>query len=345
MDRYISDNRHGEYRQVFRGAPEQAKQFQRWIRESIPWLHFNHVRRWLAVETNVILWSEEDGEHIQFIREALCHIAIDLQREHSPNATIMLPGYGHPLEWMPARKDRFPVAITNEGLEWTAEALLLRELCMIKVVEEITNKPDWWKNVRNAHIAKSWKREILALDWSKYMKYADFTSAMAERCIEELKLKADLYEKTGLIPVLDYSACVIKSDKVVSDGLKSAFTGIAREPKYVRSYSCLCDGGINIHQAHASLSPLVYGRSRILPNRTIKRINCLEACGEGDILPRPRNTGLDVEYQFRLYDDSYQWLPFDVTVSKKGNARIDGYINNLHPVKNKRLVLLGSKTR
>lgn len=93
----------------------------------------------------------------------------------------MLPGYGHPLEWMPARKDRFPVAITNEGLEWTAEALLLRELCMIKVVEEITNKPDWWKNVRNAHIAKSWKREILALDWSKYMKYADFTSAMAER--------------------------------------------------------------------------------------------------------------------------------------------------------------------
>lgn len=93
----------------------------------------------------------------------------------------MLPGFGQPLEWMPAYNKRFPVTITNEGLEWTARALLIRELCMLKVIEEITEKPDWSNNVRNGHVTTSWKKEVLALDWSKHIKYADFTSSMAEK--------------------------------------------------------------------------------------------------------------------------------------------------------------------
>lgn len=92
----------------------------------------------------------------------------------------MLPGYGHPLEWMPALNERSPVTMTNDGVEWTAKALLTRELCMLKVVEEVTAKPDWWEHVHTDHITKSWQREILALDWSRYKKYADFTSSMAE---------------------------------------------------------------------------------------------------------------------------------------------------------------------
>lgn len=80
---------------------------------------------------------------------------------------------------MPAAKDHFPVTITNDGRDWTAKALLIRELCMLKVVEEMTQKPDWWEHIRNPHATKSWGKEIPALDWSKYMKYADFTSAMA----------------------------------------------------------------------------------------------------------------------------------------------------------------------
>lgn len=86
---------------------------------------------------------------------------------------------------MPAAKDHFPVTITNNGRDWTAKALLIRELCILKVVEETTEKPEWWENISNTHITKSWEKEILALDWSKYMKYADFTSAMAKqvRCM------------------------------------------------------------------------------------------------------------------------------------------------------------------
>ncbi|KAM0513369.1 hypothetical protein ACHAPE_007831 [Trichoderma viride] len=343
MSQSVSRKKQEVYRDVFPGTAEQAKRFQDWIKEEIPWLHFTHVTLWLAAEMDIFILHEEDGEHIPIIREALAHIALDSQMEHSPDATIMRPGFGQPLEWMPADNKCFPVTITNEGLEWTARALLIRELCMLKVIEEITEKPDWSNNVRNSHVTTNWKKEILALDWSKHIKYADFTSSMAEKCIQELKLKADIYEKTGLIPVLDDSACVIKSNTVVSDGLKKAFAGIATELRYVDSYSCLYNGGLLVHQAHTSLCPLVYGRSRILPSRTIKHSNCLQACGEGDIIPRPRDTGLDVEYKFCLYDNSYQWLPFDVTISKKGNARIDSYINNLHPVKDKKLYSIISK--
>lgn len=51
---------------------------------------------------------------------------------------------------------------------------------MIKVIEEITNKPGWCDDVRHAHIAAKWKKEILGLDWSKYLSYADFTPSMAD---------------------------------------------------------------------------------------------------------------------------------------------------------------------
>nr|XP_036533157.1 Armadillo-like helical [Fusarium subglutinans]KAF5588819.1 Armadillo-like helical [Fusarium subglutinans] len=39
---------------------------------------------------------------------------------------------------------------------------------------------------------------------------------MADACIQELRIKADLYERTGLIPVYDYSAAVLKSDTIMT---------------------------------------------------------------------------------------------------------------------------------
>ncbi|KAK1237888.1 hypothetical protein MKX08_002467 [Trichoderma sp. CBMAI-0020] len=341
MDDSSSIDGSEEFRQRLFGTAEQARQFRQWIAETNQPLSLDNVNRWLSANIGILL--DDEYEAFIIVREALEHIARDLQKKYSPNATIRLPGYGLPLEWLPHTGPYCPVLLTNDGLQWGAAPLLIRELCMLKAMEEITDKPDWWKNVRDAHTAECWKREILALDWSKYMKYADFTSSMAEQCIQELKLTADLYEKTGLIPVFDNSACVIKSDKVVSHELKKAFAGIATELKYVDNYSSLHNGGLMVRQAHNSLFPLIYGRSQILPNRTIKLHNCLEACGQGDTIPRPRDPGLDAESRFRLYDNSYQWLPFDVTISKNGNARIDSYINNLHPVKNKKLYSIISK--
>lgn len=89
--------------------------------------------------------------------------------------------------------------------------------------------------------------------------------------------------------------------------------------------------GISFHLIDPSIYPLTYDRSRILPDRTINLTNCLEACGKGDILQsiwgpdeKDRPSG--------IFDCFSQWLPCDVIVDETGNAKVDSYINNLHPV-------------
>lgn len=47
-------------------------------------------------------------------------------------------------------------------------------------IEEITNKSDWWVKVHDAEIAARWKAEALEMNWAAFLKYADFTPAMAD---------------------------------------------------------------------------------------------------------------------------------------------------------------------
>lgn len=70
--------------------------------------------------------------------------------------------------------------IGERGVQGAAPALLVREICMLKVVEDITNKPEWWSDVRKTKVTTIWKNEMLRLKWRNYLKYADFTSSMAD---------------------------------------------------------------------------------------------------------------------------------------------------------------------
>lgn len=88
--------------------------------------------------------------------------------------------------------------------------------------------------------------------------------------------------------------------------------------------------GVAFHLIDPSRCPLIYNRSRILPNRCIDVSNCLKACGKGDILSSlwdPENGK-----GCHLFDNSFQWLPCDVIVDDTGTAKINSYINNLHPI-------------
>lgn len=91
---------------------------------------------------------------------------------------LQLPGFGLPLGVMPDK--HFPVFVTTEEKTWTAVTLLIREVCMLKLVEELTNKPEWWIKVRNPEIAQRWKQEALQVNWEDYREHADFTPAMAD---------------------------------------------------------------------------------------------------------------------------------------------------------------------
>lgn len=81
---------------------------------------------------------------------------------------------------MPPMDHRFPVLIGDDNYDWKAATLLIREVCMLKFVEEITNKAQWWEKVFNPQVAEKWKQEALEMNWKEYRNYADFTPTMAE---------------------------------------------------------------------------------------------------------------------------------------------------------------------
>ncbi|KAK4085549.1 uncharacterized protein Triagg1_539 [Trichoderma aggressivum f. europaeum] len=187
-----------------------------------------------------------------------------------------------------------------------------------------------WANVRDTLTTDKWKKEILGLDWSNYILHADFTPSMAEWCIEELRHKADLYQKTGLIPVLDHAACVIKSDKLVPEALNHELSIGSQKLLQVISNGEISHGGFAFDLIDPSICPLMYNRSRILPDRLIDLTDCLEACGGGDTLASLWDPNNDTSCED--FDTSFQWLPCNVIMDDAGHAKINSYINNLHPI-------------
>ncbi|KAG8422980.1 hypothetical protein J3459_009899 [Metarhizium acridum] len=214
---------------------------------------------------------------------------------------------------------------------------------MLKFMEDITNKPEWWRKVRDPNIAARWKQEVLGLNWAEYRKHGDFTyKNMAEMCIRELCKKAASYEETSLIPVIDHSTCVAKSDKLVSDDLTERLKTAVRSLEHVadsdKDWHPESDGKV-LDLVHPSLFPLLYGRSRIMRHQRIGLDECLNFCGHGFLLDKP---GDDSESQLEATIDwrgapievvspSFQWLPCDVVIDENGRATIESYINNLHP--------------
>lgn len=94
-----------------------------------------------------------------------------------------LPGFGLPLDEEPEFDDMFPVmrlASQDSGRTWLARTLTIREVLMLAFVEEITNKPEWWRKVKDTSITNKWKSEALSADWSHINRYGEFVEPMAD---------------------------------------------------------------------------------------------------------------------------------------------------------------------
>ncbi|TFK36202.1 hypothetical protein BDQ12DRAFT_725247 [Crucibulum laeve] len=102
---------------------------------------------------------------------------------------------------------------------------------------------------------------------------------------------------------------------------------------------------------HPSLFPLVYGRSRILKESVTSLDDCIERCGEGEVIPVPPrdrkakaekvdDDGFDANFKWlsNPYSRRFQWLPCEVDISgEEDSVKITSYINNLHPRHHKNL--------
>lgn len=92
--------------------------------------------------------------------------------------SLLFPGFGLPLNCMPDQ--HFPVLVADSPDGWTAKTLLIREVCMLRLVEELTNKPEWWIKVHDEAITQRWVNEALEVNWAGYVEHADFTVEMAQ---------------------------------------------------------------------------------------------------------------------------------------------------------------------
>ncbi|PHH89909.1 hypothetical protein CDD83_4999 [Cordyceps sp. RAO-2017] len=315
----------------------QYRQFLEWLgRKEGCWPNYAEVKSHVnsAFSTTAPSWQ------IKMLLDSAISKVVP-QPDPTPEHPLKLPGYGLPLGYLPPSSSRFPILMGISKRDWAARTLLVREVCMLRFMEDITNKPEWWMKVRDPRISGKWMREAQRMDWGQYRRHGDFTKKMAVACMQELRRKADLYEETGLIPVLDYSACVVKSDRLMPqdliDRLKDAVRSLEDVPEDRRDWHPGSDGKV-LDLVHPSLWPLLYGKSRIMRNQRIGLKECLDFCGRGFLMPRT-----DGKDDASVWDwlgkellpsvsTKFQWLPCDVVIDEEGHAKIDSYINNLHPV-------------
>ncbi|KAI8667366.1 hypothetical protein LRP88_00882 [Fusarium phalaenopsidis] len=258
----------------------------------------------------------------------------------SSDEKIAVIGLGLLHNYTPLDKEVFPGLVGDHT--WCAVTLTIRERCMLKFIEDITNKPEWWIKVQDPEISARWAKEVLEMPWTEFHEHASFSEAMADACILELREKAKFYQETGLIPVMDYSSAAIKSDKLIPEelreALKAAVAPLENVPDKHKDWHPGSDEKV-LDLVHPSLWPFIYGRSHILSDKRINVENCLEYCGMGDVLPAPPERPMsESRTSYRYYNHPtavsstrFQWLPCDIDLTGE-HPRIDSYINNLHPV-------------
>ncbi|KAJ6013642.1 hypothetical protein N7540_008233, partial [Penicillium herquei] len=207
-----------------------------------------------------------------------------------------------------------------------------REILMMRIMNTITDKSDWDRKVFDEEILSKWREEISQTG-------QDVSPAMMDYIIQELQWKAGLFKKDQSTTVFDMG--VVKSDTAIPEELRRALVNAVFHLEDVldeeKDYHPGTDEKV-LDLVHPSLFPLVYGRTRILPDRTINLENCLGNVGQGELLPNPEMNEGRLR-GIKRYSNKFQWLPCDVSLNaaEPDSVRIVSYINNLHPIEHRGL--------
>ncbi|KAK2750956.1 hypothetical protein FQN57_000031 [Myotisia sp. PD_48] len=238
--------------------------------------------------------------------------------------------------------DVFPHPL-DEMTKHKLPATTVREFLIMRMVNVITDKPDWHTKVFNAEIVAKWSKEIREAN--------DVTENMMGWIIEQVKYKALFYQKTGLIGV--YNSYVAKSDTIVPEALKlalrEAVASLENVPDDQKDYHPGSNNQV-LDLVHPSLFPLIYGRSRAVPEEATGITDGLKRCGEGEIFPKFADRINDSPERYPDWGVSrnYQWLPCEVRFKpicsdtlaggeNDSRCEISSYINNLHPRRHQKL--------
>ncbi|KAK1835685.1 hypothetical protein QBC39DRAFT_148702 [Podospora conica] len=271
---------------------------------------------------------------------------------------------------------QYPIANSSEteGFCQMSEMICVREVSMMLAMDRISDKPDWHIKVFDDDMAAKWREEITAWrDDDLWNLIADTTrlqpwwlrppapgddrdgnanlrpeeilnDAAADCCILELRDKAEYFKRTGIVPTLDASYTVVKSDVLVPASLREA---IREAFAQLQADQATCHGPDwypNTNQTVQNLVdpskyPLAYGRSRFFPNEVVGIFDAVDKwAGKGDVIPSlPSLPSQEPWHSRRPIDQTwstqYQWLPANLEFTPSGGVRFTSYINNLHPTK------------
>ncbi|KAM0228046.1 hypothetical protein ACHAPO_011074 [Fusarium lateritium] len=223
----------------------------------------------------------------------------------STSTPTLYPGLGLDLRYHDQDRDEiYPIGIHYNCYGADSEMLLVREVAMMIVMNQLTEKPNWHLKVFDETIAEKWIQEALAIPVESL--YDDIVPSglynsptklktildrkCLEYCIKELRVKAKFFEKTGLIPTLDASASVVKADGYVDDSLRqnlqAAFAKLKLEQKDDPDWHPNTNDMVQ-NLVHPSLYPLVYGRSRVFRDEVVGVEDAIDRwSGKGDVIPK-----------------------------------------------------------
>lgn len=220
---------------------------------------------------------------------------------------------------------------------------------MRKIINAITDKPDWPAKVRHrvAILNARWFSELNVDD------YQDVSYKMLCYLDEELWYIAELFEETGMVSV--YDGDIVKSDSAIPDPLKTALQAAAARledvPESEKDWQPHTDGRV-LDLVDPSLFPVIFGRTLVVADGELSIEEGLARSGHGEILPALENEpghdetdghlDSDDEEECSQYSHNYQWLPCEVKfkpIKEVNNGEekesfrceIASYINNLHP--------------
>ncbi|EHK50299.1 conserved hypothetical protein [Trichoderma atroviride IMI 206040] len=229
----------------------------------------------------------------------------------------------------------------------------------MNIMEQLTDKENWHNMIFNDEIVNQWRKEALEQPNRVYWKQAtDNKGADAcidylprppgimdvptfDYCVKELRNKAKYYVETGIIPTLEASAAVAKSDVLVSVSLQAELQKAFNKLKLDQSSRPNWHPKPNdqlLDLVHPSMYPLVYGRTRVLQDEVVGTTDAINKwAGKGEAIAKDtRNPSLE-EHRYLppvpYWSNTYQWLPANVKFMEDGTVKFTSYINNLHPQK------------
>ncbi|KAL7924524.1 hypothetical protein ACQKWADRAFT_270273 [Trichoderma austrokoningii] len=271
----------------------------------------------------------------------------------------LYPGLGLPLRHYPREYGKFyPLGIHTNCIDTDSALLPVREVAMMNIMEQLTDKENWHVMIFNDEIVDQWRKEALQQPNRVYWKQAtDNRGADAidgvrrppgimdattfDYCVKELRNKANYYVETGIIPTLDASSAVAKSDVLVSASLRTelqkAFHTLKLDQRSDPKWQPKSNERV-LDLVHPSMYPLVYGRTRVLQNEVVGTTDAIHKwAGKGEPIAKdtsdPSGTHLASSPPASYWSDTYQWLPSNVKFMDDGSVKLTSYINNLHPQK------------